>query len=81
MTSRAEVRIHQDGREWAREACECLRSVSEETIRSRGRVLIALSGGSDFRPAFGFVAALLVVSALVFRVGMRNADLDATPAG
>lgn len=46
MTSRTEVRIHQDGQEWVREACECLRSVSEETIRSRGRILIALSGGS-----------------------------------
>lgn len=46
MTSRTEVRIHQDGRAWVREACECLRSVSEETIRSQGRALIALSGGS-----------------------------------
>ncbi len=34
---------------------------------------IALSGGADYRLAFGAIAALLVSSALIFRLGMRNA--------
>ncbi len=46
MTAQTEVRIRRDGQEWVHEASECLRSVSDEAIRSRGRVLMALSGGS-----------------------------------
>jgi 6-phosphogluconolactonase len=57
MTSRTEVRIHQDGREWVREACDCLRSVSDEAIRSQGRVLIALSGGSTPKALYQSLAS------------------------
>ena len=46
MITGTEVRIHQDGREWVQEACEFLRTSSDQAIRARGRVLIALSGGS-----------------------------------
>lgn len=46
MITGTEVRIHQDGRELVQEACEFLRTSSDQAIRARGRVLIALSGGS-----------------------------------
>jgi len=46
MTTQAEVLIFRDGQEWVREACELLRKASEESVHSRNRVLIALSGGS-----------------------------------
>ncbi len=46
MTTQPEILIYRDGQEWVREACEVLRKTSEESIHSRGRVLITLSGGS-----------------------------------
>lgn len=46
MTTQPEVFIYRDGQEWVHQACELLRRTSEESIYSRGRVLIALSGGS-----------------------------------
>jgi 6-phosphogluconolactonase len=57
MTSRTEVRIHQDGREWVCGACECLRSVTDEAIRLRGRVSIALSGGATPKALYQCLAS------------------------
>ncbi len=46
MSTQTEVRIHRDGPEWAHEACERLRNLCNQAVRARGRVLVALSGGS-----------------------------------
>ncbi|MGQ0693943.1 MAG: 6-phosphogluconolactonase [Nitrospiraceae bacterium] len=52
MTTQPEVLIYRDGQEWVHGACDLLRRTSEESIHSRGRVLIALSGGSTPRTLY-----------------------------
>lgn len=46
MSGTRDIRIAPDGREWAHAAASLVHAVSEEAIRSRGRFLLALSGGS-----------------------------------
>ena len=46
MPGTSDIRIASDGREWAHAAASLVHAVSEEAIRSHGRFLLALSGGS-----------------------------------
>jgi 6-phosphogluconolactonase len=46
MNTQREVLVYQDGQEWLREACSLLLRVSQETVQSRDRVFLTLSGGS-----------------------------------
>jgi len=46
MGFQPDIRIVQSGRDWAYRASEMVLQASEEAIKSRGRCLIALSGGS-----------------------------------
>lgn len=46
MVGTPDIRIAPDGHEWAYAAASLVHAVSEEAIRSHGRFLLALSGGS-----------------------------------
>ncbi|MBY0247996.1 MAG: 6-phosphogluconolactonase [Nitrospiraceae bacterium] len=46
MSGPPDIRIAPDGREWGHAAASLVHAVSEEAIRSHGRFLLALSGGS-----------------------------------
>jgi 6-phosphogluconolactonase len=46
MAGTPDIRIAPDGPEWAQAAVSLVHAVSEEAIRSHGRFLLALSGGS-----------------------------------
>jgi len=47
-----DIRIARDGQEWARDAAALILRVSEQAIRSNGRFLVALSGGSTPRTLY-----------------------------
>ena len=46
MPATPDIRISRDGQEWAHDAAALIQRISEQTIRSNGRFLVALSGGS-----------------------------------
>jgi 6-phosphogluconolactonase len=46
MPSRPDIHIAPDGQAWAQKAAGLLHAISEQTIRSQGRIVLALSGGS-----------------------------------
>lgn len=52
----ADIHIARDGQEWANEAAAILHAASEEAIRSHGRCLIALSGGTTPRMLYKTLA-------------------------
>jgi 6-phosphogluconolactonase len=56
MTVTPDIRIARDSREWAQEAAATVLAASEEAIRSHGRFLIALSGGSTPRALYAALA-------------------------
>ena len=46
MTSTPDIRIAPEGQDWARSAADLVLSIGQEAVRTHGRFLIALSGGS-----------------------------------
>jgi 6-phosphogluconolactonase len=52
MSVTPDIRIAQDGQEWAHAAASLVHAVSEEAIRSNGRFLLALSGGATPRTVY-----------------------------
>ncbi|ALA56713.1 6-phosphogluconolactonase [Nitrospira moscoviensis] len=56
MSIKPEIRIAGDGQAWAHEAATFLRSICDHAIRARGRMLIALSGGSTPRTLYRTLA-------------------------
>ena len=46
MPAAPDIRIARDGPDWAHETAALVHAISEETIASNGRLLLALSGGS-----------------------------------
>jgi 6-phosphogluconolactonase len=52
MPSTPDIRIAPDGHEWAHAAASLVHALSEEAIRSHGRFLLALSGGSTPRTLY-----------------------------
>ena len=57
MPSKPEIRIAQDGPEWAQEAAALVHTVSEAAIAARGRCLVALSGGSTPKTLYKTLAS------------------------
>lgn len=57
MTAAPDIRIALDGQAWAHEAAALVLAASEDAIRSRGRFLLALSGGSTPRTLYAALAA------------------------
>jgi 6-phosphogluconolactonase len=53
----SDIRVSGDGQEWAQEAAAFIHSVSEQAIKSRGRFLIALSGGSTPKTLYQALAS------------------------
>ena len=52
MPAIPDIHIARDGQEWAHEAAALLHAASEDAIRSHGRCLIALSGGTTPRTLY-----------------------------
>jgi 6-phosphogluconolactonase len=52
-----DIHIAGDGHDWAHDAAAVVRAISEESIRSQGRFLIALSGGSTPRALYSTLAS------------------------
>ena len=57
MASAPDIHIAQDGRDWAHRAAELLHRISEQTVQEKGRVLIALSGGSTPKTLYQTLAS------------------------
>ena len=57
MPAAPDIRIARDGPEWAYEAAALVHAVSEEAIASRGRFLVALSGGSTPKTLYQTLAS------------------------
>ena len=57
MTVTPDIHIAADGEEWAHTAATLVHTVSEEAIRSHGRFLLALSGGSTPRTLYETLAS------------------------
>ena len=57
MPAAPDIRIAADGRDWAHHAAALLHAMSEEAIASRGRFLLALSGGSTPKTMYQTLAS------------------------
>jgi len=57
MPAIPDIHIARDGHEWAYEAAALVQAASEDAIRSHGRCLIALSGGSTPRTLYETLAS------------------------
>lgn len=57
MPAAPDIRIAREGSEWAHEAAAFVHAVSEEAIASRGRFLLALSGGSTPKTLYQTLAS------------------------
>lgn len=57
MPATPDIRIAHDGQEWARNAAALIHRISEQAIQSKGRFLVALSGGSTPKTLYQALAA------------------------
>lgn len=57
MAAAPDIRIAQDGRDWAHRTAELLHRISEQAIHDKGRLLIALPGGSTPKTLYQTLAS------------------------
>lgn len=62
MTSAPDIRIAQEGQDWARHAADLVLSIGQEAVRANGRFLLALSGGSTPKLLYDQLAAPVYVN-------------------